>query len=89
MKIEKVGIIGSGTMGLGIAHVVAQAGVPVVVVKATPGPTDKAQVSLEKGLARLVERGKMEAAERDATLIVPTRFTAMTLAKMPGSCALG
>ena len=65
MQIEKVGIIGSGTMGLGIAQVVAQAGIPAVVVKATPGPTDKAQAALETGLARLVERGKMDAATRD------------------------
>ena len=85
MKIEKVGIIGSGTMGLGIAHVVAQAGVPVVVVKATPGPTDKAQVALEKSLARLVERGKMEAAERDGIL---SRISLSTSEADVGDCQL-
>ena len=68
MAIEKVGIIGTGTMGLGITQVCAQAGRQVVLVKATPGPTDKAVASLDKGLARIVERGKMEAAEKDAIL---------------------
>jgi 3-hydroxybutyryl-CoA dehydrogenase len=68
MEINKVGIIGAGTMGLGVAQVVAQSGFPAVVVKATPGPTDKARSTLEKTLNRSVERGKMEAAERDAIL---------------------
>ena len=66
MKITKVGIIGAGTMGLGVAQVAAQAGFDTVVVKATPGPTDKAQASIDKTLARAVERGKLQASERDA-----------------------
>ncbi len=68
MAIEKVGIIGTGTMGLGITQVCAQAGRTVVAVKATPGSTDKAQASVDKSLSRIVERGKMEAAEKDAIL---------------------
>ncbi len=68
MTIEKVGIIGTGTMGLGITQVCAQAGRQVVAVKATPGSTDRAQATLDKGFARMVERGKMEAAEKDAIL---------------------
>jgi 3-hydroxybutyryl-CoA dehydrogenase len=68
MAINNVGIIGCGTMGLGIAHVCAQAGRQVVAVKATPGPTDKAQATIDKGLARIVERGKMDAAEKDAIM---------------------
>ncbi|MCW5699567.1 MAG: 3-hydroxyacyl-CoA dehydrogenase family protein [Rhodospirillales bacterium] len=68
MEIKKVGIIGTGTMGLGIAHVCAQAGYEVVAVKATPGPVEKPKAQLDKGFARLVERGKLEAAEKDAIL---------------------
>lgn len=68
MQIKTVGIIGTGTMGLGIAHVCAQAGRQVVAVKATPGSTDKAQATLEQGFGRLVERGKMDAAEKDAII---------------------
>lgn len=68
MTITKVGIIGTGTMGLGIAQVCAQSGKEVVAVKATPGPVDKAQATMRKGLERIVERGKMDAAEKDAIL---------------------
>ena len=68
MTIQKVGIIGTGTMGLGITQVCAQAGRQVVAVKATPGSTDRAKATLEKGFARIVERGKMEVAEKDAIL---------------------
>ncbi|MFZ1414382.1 MAG: 3-hydroxyacyl-CoA dehydrogenase family protein [Defluviicoccus sp.] len=66
MEINKVGIIGVGTMGLGIAQVCAQGGYPVVAVKATPGSWEKAKKSLENSLNRGVERGKMKAEERDA-----------------------
>lgn len=66
MEISKVGIIGVGTMGLGIAQVCAQAGYPVVAVKATPGSWEKAKKSLENSLNRSVDRGKMKAEERDA-----------------------
>jgi len=68
MAINKVGIVGTGTMGLGIAQVCAQSGYPVVAVKATPGSTDKAKRSVETGLGKMVERGKMEAAVRDSIL---------------------
>lgn len=66
MEITKVGIIGVGTMGLGIAQVCAQAGYSVVAVKATPGSWEKAKKSLEGSLNRGVERGKMKPEERDA-----------------------
>ena len=68
MAIEKVGIIGTGTMGLGIAQVTAAAGLDTVAVKATPGSTDGPKKSLETSLGRAVERGKLEAAERDKIL---------------------
>ena len=68
MTINKVGIIGCGTMGLGMAHVMAQAGIPVVLVKATPGSTERAQKSLRASLDKLVERDKLEAAQRDSIL---------------------
>jgi phosphoglycerate dehydrogenase-like enzyme len=41
MEIKKVGVMGCGAMGLGVAQVCAQAGIPTVAVKATPGSTDK------------------------------------------------
>ncbi|MEZ4220511.1 MAG: 3-hydroxyacyl-CoA dehydrogenase family protein [Polyangiaceae bacterium] len=66
MEIKKVGIIGTGAMGRGIAQVCAQAGTLVVAVKATPGSFDKAKNSLVGGLAKLVEKGKLSGDERDA-----------------------
>jgi 3-hydroxybutyryl-CoA dehydrogenase len=68
MEIIKVGIIGVGTMGLGIAQVCAQGGYSVVAVKATPGSWEKAKKSLEGSLNRSVDRGKMKAEERDEVL---------------------
>jgi 3-hydroxybutyryl-CoA dehydrogenase len=68
MAIKSVGIIGAGSMGLGIAHACAQAGLRVVAVKATSGPVSKAKASLEKSLDRNVERGKMTFADKEAIL---------------------
>ncbi len=68
MEIKKVGIIGTGTMGLGVAHVVATAGLDVVAVKATPGLLEGVKQTLEKSLSKIVERGKMSAETKDAIL---------------------
>ncbi|NBC34740.1 MAG: 3-hydroxybutyryl-CoA dehydrogenase [Alphaproteobacteria bacterium] len=68
MDIKRVGIIGCGTMGLGMAQVCSQAGLEVVIVKATPGTTDKSKAKLEGSLNKAVERGKMEAEVRDGIM---------------------
>jgi 3-hydroxybutyryl-CoA dehydrogenase len=68
MSINKIGVIGTGAMGLGIAQVCAQAGLMVTAVKATPGSWERAKASLEGGLGKAVERGKMAAEDRDALL---------------------
>lgn len=66
MEIRKVGVVGTGAMGLGIVQVCAASGLEVVAVKATPGSTDKAKEKLEKSVAKLVEKGKIdEAAKSD------------------------
>jgi 3-hydroxybutyryl-CoA dehydrogenase len=57
MAIHKVGVVGCGLMGSGIAQVAAQAGFPVVVREVQPGLVDKGLKSIEKNLARLVEKG--------------------------------
>ncbi|MFO1152912.1 MAG: 3-hydroxyacyl-CoA dehydrogenase family protein [Rhodospirillales bacterium] len=85
MQIKKVGIIGTGTMGLGITQVCAQAGYSVVAVKATPGSWEKAKKSLEGGLAKAVERGKMKAEDRDAML---ARITFTTDERAVAECDL-
>jgi 3-hydroxybutyryl-CoA dehydrogenase len=55
-------------MGLGIAQVTAQAGIPTTLVKATPGDTGKLRERLEAAYGRDVEKGRMQAGDRDAAL---------------------
>jgi 3-hydroxybutyryl-CoA dehydrogenase len=66
MTIQKVGIVGAGTMGNGIAQVCAVAGCDVVMVDITDAALQKGTATLTKSLGRLVEKGKLEASARDA-----------------------
>jgi 3-hydroxybutyryl-CoA dehydrogenase len=66
MDIEKVGVLGCGLMGHGIAQVAAQAGYDVVVREADQGALDKGLGKIEKQLARAVEKGRMEQDEADS-----------------------
>ncbi len=59
-----VGIIGSGTMGSGIAQVAATAGCQVKLYDTNQGALDKAQASLEKILSRLIEKGRIDTDEK-------------------------
>ena len=56
MSIEKIAVLGGGQMGAGIAEAAASRGVAVALIKATPGPSDKAKAGIEKGLGRRVEK---------------------------------
>lgn len=67
MPIEKVGVVGCGLMGSGIAQVVAQAGCQVVVREVTAELVDKGLKSVEKNLQRMVEKGALTEVERDYT----------------------
>ncbi|MEZ4801836.1 MAG: 3-hydroxyacyl-CoA dehydrogenase NAD-binding domain-containing protein [Gelidibacter sp.] len=62
--INNVGIIGSGTMGSGIAQVAATAGCVVKLFDTNNTALDRAKTSLEKILARLVEKGKIKLEEK-------------------------
>ena len=66
MTIQRVGILGSGIMGSGIAEVAAKAGFEVVLRSRQQASADAMVASLEKSLAKQVERGKLEQAEADA-----------------------
>lgn len=66
--IKRVGVIGAGTMGSGIAQVFAQNGFDVRLCDAIPAALDRARGTIEKSLAKFVEKGKLAAADRDATL---------------------
>jgi 3-hydroxybutyryl-CoA dehydrogenase len=68
MAVKRVGIVGSGIMGAGIAEVAAKSGYEVVLRSRAQQTADATVAGLEKSLAKQVERGKLEAADRDAAL---------------------
>ncbi|WP_115462220.1 3-hydroxyacyl-CoA dehydrogenase NAD-binding domain-containing protein [Winogradskyella aurantiaca] len=60
-----VGVIGSGTMGSGIAQVAATAGCMVSLFDTNQSALDKAKANLEKVLSRLIEKGRIDEAEKN------------------------
>jgi 3-hydroxybutyryl-CoA dehydrogenase len=66
VEIAKVGVVGCGLMGHGIAQICAQAGWDVVVREVSQEKLDAGLGKVEKQLARSVEKGKMEQADADA-----------------------
>ena len=66
MRIEKVGVVGCGLMGHGIAQICAQAGWEVVVRETSQEQLDKGLAKIEKQLGRAVEKGKLETADAEA-----------------------
>jgi 3-hydroxybutyryl-CoA dehydrogenase len=67
-QINKVGVVGTGTMATGIVEVFAKAGYPVVYVGRGDDKVAGVRASIEKSLAKAVERGKLDEAGRDAVL---------------------
>ncbi len=68
MQSTKIGIVGSGSMGSGIAQVAAAAGHEVFLYDNNPAALKRARAKLERVLARLVEKGKMTRADTEALL---------------------
>ncbi len=66
MSIKRVGIVGSGIMGSGIAEVAAKAGHEVVLRSRRQETADSMVAGLQKSLAKQVERGKLSESDRDA-----------------------
>jgi 3-hydroxybutyryl-CoA dehydrogenase len=66
--IARIGILGAGTMGHGIAQVAVQAGYDVVLLDTSAAALARGVSQIEKGLERLVEKGKLAAAERESAL---------------------
>ena len=66
--MDTVGIIGAGQMGAGIAQTVAQKGITVVLADRELAIAEKARDKIAKRLARLVEKGQLEAGAADAAL---------------------
>jgi 3-hydroxybutyryl-CoA dehydrogenase len=67
-EIKKVGVLGCGLMGSGIAQVAAAAGYATVVRDVSDAVMAKGKAGIGKSLEKFVEKGKLTAAERDATL---------------------
>ncbi len=68
MAILRVGIVGAGTMGHGIAHVAALAGYDVALFDAVPGAASRGLERIRENLEKGVARGKVSESDRDATL---------------------
>jgi len=60
MDIKRIGVVGAGTMGTGIAQVVAAAGFDVVLHDVEEELLKKSLTRIDKGLAKLIEKGKIE-----------------------------
>ncbi len=68
MEIRRVGVVGLGTMGAGIAQVSVQAGFETVGREVSEELCERARGTIEHYLGRAVEKGRMTADERDAAL---------------------
>ena len=68
MQIRKVGVVGLGTMGAGIAQVAAQAGFETIGREVSEELCERARGTIEHYLGRAVEKGKLTAQERDAAV---------------------
>ena len=74
MSIERVGVIGAGQMGAGIAEVSARAGVDVLVYEPTEALTTAGRNRIVKSVERGVSAGKITERERDAA-VAKLKFT--------------
>jgi len=68
MKIKKVGVVGCGTMGSGIAQVSAQSGYEVVVLENNEELLKKGISSINSFLTKGVEKGKVSQQDKDSAL---------------------
>ena len=67
-EIRKVGVLGCGLMGSGIAQISAQAGYETIVRETEQGLIDRGFGGIQKSLGKFVEKGKMSAEDRDAAV---------------------
>src|SRR3954452_26211 len=77
-EIKKVGVLGCGLMGSGIAQVAAQAGYDTVVVEVEQKFLDRGMAGIDKSLGKFVEKGKMSASDKDSCM-----------SRLKGSTSLG
>jgi 3-hydroxybutyryl-CoA dehydrogenase len=83
--IERIGVVGAGTMGNGIAHVFARSGFPVVLAEVEQAALDRGLSTIEKNLAREVAKGKLAQDDAEAAR---TRITGTLDRKALAGCDL-
>src|SRR6266550_7758892 len=85
VEISRVGVVGLGTMGAGIAQVCLQAGLEVVGREVSPELGEKARERIDHYLSRGVEKGRLTPGDKEAAL---GRLTLVTDLAVLGSCQL-
>lgn len=78
MKIQKVSVIGSGTMGNGIAHVFAQYGFEVSLIDIQQEALDRALATIGANLERQIKKGALTEEDKDKTLARIRTYTALS-----------
>ena len=68
MAIERVGIVGGGQMGGGVAEVTARSGLATVVREVSPEAAERSRTGIERSLGRALDRGKIDEAAHQAIL---------------------
>ena len=77
LDVQRVAVIGSGTMGSGIAQVAARAGYETALFDAAPGVAQRALERIADSLARAVEKGRCSAEERTRALTLLRASTSL------------
>jgi len=68
INIRKIGVVGAGTMGHGIAQICATAGYEVILVDVTEERIEKGKEHIASGLGKMVSKGKLSPQEKDQIL---------------------
>lgn len=72
MKVEKIVVVGAGTMGNGIAQVAASSGFSVAMTDVDPGALELGVAAIAKSVGKLADKGVIGEAQEDAALNIPT-----------------
>jgi 3-hydroxybutyryl-CoA dehydrogenase len=72
MEIQKIFVVGAGTMGNGIAQTAAVSGYQVTMMDVDPAALERARQTIEKSVSKLFEKERLTAEQRDAALNITT-----------------
>lgn len=72
LPVKRVGVVGAGTMGGGIAMVYANGGIPVLLKETTPEALDRGMATIRKNYENTVAKGRLSAAEKEKRLALIT-----------------